>query len=96
MNITHLRAGQPKASKEHQCVWCLTTIGVGEVHESWTNAEDGTVYTTRCHQGCFDHLNDTIEHRYGDPYFCGDQGRHERGKRCTHNDAPAPAGERAP
>ena len=71
---------QPKANKNHRCVYCWHIIPKGEVHKYQTGNYDGAWFRNRFHVECWDEL--CKEDRF--EFFPGDGEPPERLKNfCT-------------
>ena len=53
MSYTLLSQTEPKARKEHRCIWCGEKILVGEQHTHERSIYDGNFQNHRWHGECF-------------------------------------------
>jgi hypothetical protein len=56
MSDYHRDPTQPKARKRYRCIWCSGPIPAGEVHRHQTGIYDGSAYSNRYHDECWDVL----------------------------------------
>lgn len=66
-----------KARKQHQCMYCAESIGVGDDYVYQSSVYDNHWYTLKMHTECFDELCDDGECEYT-PYS------NERPKQSYH------------
>lgn len=69
-----LKEETPVARKEHRCNFCGGIIPSGERYVNQTIAYDGTVYTWKCHEHCYD-LTSNME--YDSEYGTSEDDFHE-------------------
>lgn len=51
-----LNRTEPKAAKEHRCIWCLEPINPGDRYESSTWVDGDRLWTQKAHLPCVDVL----------------------------------------
>lgn len=54
MSDYHRDPTRPKATKEHQCIYCAGPILAGEQYVQQTGFYDGAAYRNRYHAECYD------------------------------------------
>lgn len=81
MSLT-LSFGTPVARKEYDCEHCIEPIVKGERHVTWSNVDDGRVYTLRVHTECSAAIDRYIAafRLTADDLLC--DGHHTRGGFC--------------